>query len=130
MLKGAAVYAVLLGWSLWIGFPLYWLLPAAMRRPQDVMLAGLAFANSVFVSVGSACLALVLGAMAGYGLARFTYRIGPLTNERIRLGFLGQRLFPIAVLAVPYLLMFRTLDLLDSPVGILVGEVGFGTPFL
>src|SRR5438105_575088 len=130
MLKGAAVYTVLLVWSLWIGVPLYWLLVSAMRRPQDVTSASLAFGNSVFVSVGSTCVALILGAMAGYGLARFTYRIGPLTNERIRLGFLAQRLFPVAVLGVPYLLLFRTLDLLDSPVGILVGEVGFGTPFL
>jgi len=148
------VYAVLLGWSLWIGFPLYWLLVTALRRPQDVggfplvpfvdfvpttqglerafvpgSLATQALGNSVFVSVGSACFALVFGAMAGYGLARFQYGIGPLSNDRIRLGFLGQRLFPVAVLAVPYLLLFRTLDLLDSPLGILIGEVGFGAPF-
>jgi multiple sugar transport system permease protein len=154
VLKGAAVYAVLLGWSLWVSFPLYWLFVSALRRPQDGgplalvpfvdfvpttqglerafvpgSQASLALTNSVFVSVGSACAALVFGAMAGYGLARFKYRIGPMCNERIRLGFLGQRLFPVAVLAVPYLLLFRTLDLLDSPVGILVGEVGFGTPF-
>ena len=148
------MYAVLLGWSLWVSFPLYWLFVSALRRPQDGgplalvpfvdfvpttqglerafvpgSQASLALTNSVFVSVGSACAALVFGAMAGYGLARFKYRIGPMCNERIRLGFLGQRLFPVAVLAVPYLLLFRTLDLLDSPVGILVGEVGFGTPF-
>jgi multiple sugar transport system permease protein len=129
VLKAAAVYGVLLGWSLWIGFPLYWLVAAALRSFIPGSLAGLAFANSVFVSVGSACVALVLGAMAGYGLARFNYRLGPISNDRIRLGLLGQRLFPVAVLAVPYLLLFRTLNLLDSPVGILIGEVGFATPF-
>jgi multiple sugar transport system permease protein len=130
MVKVVGVYSVLLGWSLWIGYPLYWVLVAALRRPLDGLSASLALTNSVFVSVGSACIALILGAMAGYGLARFTYHIGPVTNERIRLAFLAQRLFPIAVLAVPYLLLFRTVGLLDSPVGILVGEVGFGTPFL
>lgn len=154
MLKGAAVYGVLVGWSLWIAFPLYWLLVAAVRPPQNAgglplvpfvdfvptvqgfqralapgTLAAQALGNSLFVSAGSACLALAFGAMAGYGLARFQYAIGPVTNDRIRLGFLGQRLFPAAVLAVPYLLLFRTLDLLDSPLGILIGEVGFGTPF-
>ena len=59
-------------WSLWIGVPLYWLLVSAMRRPQDVTSASLAFGNSVFVSVGSTCVALILGAMAGYGLARLS----------------------------------------------------------
>lgn len=152
--KGAAVYAVLVGWSLWIGFPLYWLLASALRRPQDGGSSALvpfvdfvpttqgferafvpgspatqALGNSMFVSIGSACIALVLGAMAGYGLARFQYGTPPANNQRIRLGFLGQRLFPVAVLAVPYLLMFRTLNLLDTPVGILIGEVGFATPF-
>jgi multiple sugar transport system permease protein len=127
--KHVLVYTVLIAWSAWIGYPLYWLFAAALRRLPDSPTFTLALTNSVFVSVGSACIALVLGAMAGYGLARFSYRIGPLTNDKIRLGFLAQRLFPIAVLAVPYLLMFRTLNLLDSPVGILVGEVAFATPF-
>ena len=134
-MKRCGVYAVLLVWSAWIAFPLYWLLTAAAR--QNILraftpgsLSTLALGNSIVVSVGSACLALLLGAMAGYGLARFDYRFGRLSNEHIRFWFLAQRLFPVAVLSVPYLLLFRTLNLLDTPLGILVGEVGFGTPFL
>jgi multiple sugar transport system permease protein len=154
--RSIASYAILLAWTLWIGFPLYWLLASALRRPQDGSgrvtlvpflefapsteslqrafvpgsLATLALTNSVIVSVGSACLALVCGAMAGYGLARYQYRLWVFNNDRIRLAFLAQRMFPLAVLAVPYLLLFRGLDLLDSTTGILIGEVGFGTPFL
>jgi multiple sugar transport system permease protein len=135
VLKQCVVYAVLLVWSVWIGFPLYMLLTAALRQnvvrafaPGSVAL--LALGNSVVVSIGGAGCALVFGAMAGYGLARFEYRVGLLSNERIRFGFLAQRMFPVAVLAVPYLLIFRTLNLLDSAAGILIGEVGFGTPFL
>ena len=134
MLKRLVVYTVLLAWSLWIGFPLYTLFVMGARQGfarafVPGSLATLALANSVFVSVGSALLAMVLGAMAGYGLARFSYQFGPFTNDRIRLGFLGQRLFPVAVLAVPYLLLFKELDLLDNPLGILIGELGFATPF-
>ena len=135
MIKRWLVYAVLVVWSVWIGFPLYWLVTAAVR--QNVFRAFLpgsqatqALANSVFVSVGSACAALFFGSMAGYALARFDYRLNILSNDRIRFGFLAQRLFPVAVLSVPYLLLFRTLNLLDTPTGILVGEIGFGTPFL
>jgi multiple sugar transport system permease protein len=134
-MKRLLTYAILLAWSAWIGFPLYWLVAAGLR--QGVLrafspgsTATLALSNSVFVSVGAACVALVLGSMAGYALARFDFRRGLVTNERIRLALLGQRMFPLAVLAVPYLLLFRTLNLLDTPAGILLGEVGFGTPFL
>jgi multiple sugar transport system permease protein len=134
-MKRLLTYAILLLWSAWIGFPLWWLLAAGWRQGllrafSPGSLSTLALGNSVFVSVGSACIALVLGSMAGYALARFDFGRGLVTKDRIRLTFLGQRMFPAAVLAVPYLLLFRTLNLLDTPTGILVGEVGFGTPFL
>ena len=154
--RSIASYTILLVWAGWIGLPLYWLVVSALRRPQDGggrvalvpfvefapsidglvrafapgSLAALALTNSVIVSVGSAVLALAFGAMAGYGLARFDYRFWIVSNDRLRTAFLAQRMFPVAVLAVPYLLLFRGLDLLDSSMGILVGEVGFGTPLL
>lgn len=150
-LKPVAVYAILLTWTAWIGFPLYWLLVAPFKPspragnlpfvdfvPTARSLVGtfrpgsdaaLALANSVVVSLSAAVVALVLGAMAGYALARFQYRFGPVTNERISAAFLGQRLFPLAVLAVPYLLLFRTLNLLDTQLALVLGEIGFGTPF-
>ena len=134
-MKRIATYAVLLVWSAWIAFPLYWLFSAAARQGLlrafvPGSLATLALGNSVLVSVGAACVSLVLGAMAGYALARFEYRAGAVTNESIRFGFLAQRMFPVAVLAVPYLLIFRTLNLLDNTLGILIGEVAIGTPFV
>jgi multiple sugar transport system permease protein len=156
VLKRVLVYTILLVWTGWIAFPLYWMASLPFKRPQDVSGrttyvpfidfapttqalsraftpgsdASLALQNSLFVSIGSAAIALVLGAMAGYGLARFQYRIGPLTNDHVSLGFLSQRMFPVAVLAVPYLLLFRTLNLLDTPLAILIGEVGFATPLV
>jgi multiple sugar transport system permease protein len=156
VLKRFLVYTILLCWTAWIAFPLYWLAILPFKRGEDVAGrttylpfidftpttqalgraftpgsdASLALYNSLFVSIGSAGVALVLGAMAGYGLARFQYRLGPLTNDRISLSFLSQRMFPVAVLAVPYLLLFRTLNLLDTPQAILLGEVGFATPFI
>jgi multiple sugar transport system permease protein len=156
MLKRVIVYTILLGWTAWIAFPLYWLAILPFKRGQDVSGrttylpfidftpttqalgraftpgsdASLALNNSLFVSIGSACIALVLGAMAGYALARFPYRFGPLGNDHLSLSFLIQRMFPVAVLAVPYLLLFRTLNLLDTTPAILIAEVGFATPFV
>src|SRR5690242_9143639 len=150
--RTVAVYTVLLIWSLWIGYPLYWLLVAPFKpsaragnlpfidfvptvrsfvttfRPGGDPL--LALTNSVVVSVSAACIALVLGATAGYALARFRYRVGPVTNDRLSFFFLAQRLFPVAILSVPYLILFRSLNLLDTPLAIVLGEIGFGTPFV
>jgi multiple sugar transport system permease protein len=151
-MKAVAVYAVLLGWSLWIGYPLYWLFitpfkpsPRAGNLPFVDFIPtvrsfvttfrpgsdpNLALTNSIIVSVSAACIALVLGAAAGYALARFRYQVGPVTNDRLSFFFLAQRLFPVAVLSVPYLILFRTLNLLDTPLAIVLGEIGFGTPFV
>jgi multiple sugar transport system permease protein len=134
-MKRVVAYAILLVWSAWIAFPLYWLFSTAARQGLlrafvPGSLATLALTNSIVVSVGAACMSLLLGAMAGYALARFDYRAGALSNGGIRFAFLAQRMFPIAVLAVPYLLIFRTLNLLDTTSGILIGEIGFGTPFV
>ena len=151
-LKTVGVYAILLTWTVWIGYPLYWLMIAPFKPSQRVgnipfvdfvptvrsfvttfrpeSDAHLALTNSVIVSISAACIALVLGAMAGYALARFRYRVGPLTNDRLSFFFLAQRMFPIAILSVPYLILFRTLNLLDTPLALVLGEVGFGTPFV
>jgi multiple sugar transport system permease protein len=150
--KTVCVYGILLGWSLWIGYPLYWLLITPFKPSSRVgnlpfidfqptassfvstfrpaADARLALTNSIVVSVSAACIALVLGAMAGYGLARFRYRIGRISNDQLSFFFLAQRLFPIAVLSVPYLILFRTLNLLDTPLALVLGEIGFGTPFV
>jgi multiple sugar transport system permease protein len=75
-------------------------------------------------------MALVLGATAGYALARFRYTVGPITNDRLSFFFLVQRMVPVGVLAVPLLILYRDMGLLDTQVGMIVAEIGFGTPFV
>jgi multiple sugar transport system permease protein len=157
--KLALVYGILVIWTIWLAFPLYWLLIAAFKTPlavsegatylpwvdfqpttaafTTIFLNGYGqtdaykpFANSIVISFGSAFLALIIGSMAGYGLARFNYQVGKVTNYQIRFFFISQRMFPIAVLAVPFLIMFRELGLLDTQLGMIIGEIGFGTPFV
>src|SRR5439155_3068784 len=88
------------------------------------------FVNSVMISCGAGVVALILGSMAGYALARFHFRIGNIDNDRISTFLVSQRMFPVAVLAVPFLIMYRELSLLDTQVGMIVAEIGFGTPFV
>ena len=152
------VYLILIGWTLWLAFPLYWLAIAAFKTPlamteyatyipwvdftptvnafADVFgrKAGLdprqPFANSVFISTGAGIVALIIGSMAGYSLARFRYHIGRVDNDQISNFFLSQRFFPVAVLAVPFLILYRELSLLDTQMGMIIAEIGFGTPFV
>lgn len=78
------------------------------------------FWNSVIVSVSASVLATALGAMAAYGLSRFDYRFGPMRNGDIGFFFLSQLILPPVVLALPFLVLYKSLNLLDSRIGLIL----------
>jgi multiple sugar transport system permease protein len=88
------------------------------------------FTNSVIISTTAGMIALVIGSLAGYALARFQYGVGKVDNDQISMFFLSQRFFPVAVLAVPFLILYRDLSLLDTQAGMIIAEIGFATPFV
>jgi multiple sugar transport system permease protein len=78
------------------------------------------FMNSVITSVSASALAVMLGSLAAYGLSRFSYRFGFMKNSDISFFFLSQMILPPVVLALPFLVLYRELGLLDSRVGIII----------
>jgi multiple sugar transport system permease protein len=78
------------------------------------------FWNSIKVSVGGASLALLLGATAAYGLSRFQYRWKIWKNNDISFFFISQLILPPVVLAMPFLVLYKELALLDSMVGLIM----------
>ena len=137
-------YVILVGWTFVVGIPTYWLFITAFKRPEAInrgatyfpwidfqpsllafydvfVIQGLAnsrpFVNSVVVALATATISTVIGGAGGYALARFPFRAGPLNNDRIAFGFLIQRMFPPAVLLIPFLILFRTLRLLGHSRG-------------
>jgi multiple sugar transport system permease protein len=78
------------------------------------------FFNSVYASVGASILAVIIGSLAAYGLARFPYRFGPLRNNDISFFFLSQLILPPVVLAMPFLVLYKELALLDTLVGLVL----------
>jgi multiple sugar transport system permease protein len=72
---------------------------------------GLLMRNSLGAALGSATLAVVLGAMAAYALSRFRYRRWK--NKDIAFWFVSQRMFPPLALVVPYFILFNQFELLD-----------------
>jgi len=78
------------------------------------------FWNSAIVSVSASALALVLGSMAAYGLSRFNYRFGFMKNSDISFFFLSQLILPPVVLALPFLVLYKELALLDTRIGLIL----------
>ncbi|GAB5376286.1 MAG: carbohydrate ABC transporter permease [Acuticoccus sp.] len=78
------------------------------------------FYNSVITSLSASTLAVVLGSLAAYGLSRFSYRFGFMKNADISFFFLSQLILPPVVLALPFLVLYRELDLLDTRIGLIL----------
>ena len=78
------------------------------------------FENSVLASVGASLLAVVIGSLAAYGLSRFQYKFGPWRNKDISFFFLSQLILPPVVLAMPFLVLYKELALLDTKMGLIL----------
>ena len=78
------------------------------------------FWNSTIISISASLLAVVLGSLAAYGLSRFNYRFGFMRNSDISFFFLSQMILPPVVLALPFLVLYKSLALLDSRVGLIL----------
>lgn len=78
------------------------------------------FMNSVITSVTASLLAVILGSLAAYGLSRFSYKFGYMRNGDISFFFLSQLILPPVVLALPFLVLYKELALLDTRVGLIL----------
>ncbi len=105
----------------WLGLRAIGLSPDTIfnpSNPRDEFL--MRFWNSVKASVGGASLALVIGSMAAYGLSRFQYKWFIWKNQDISFFFLSQLILPPVVLAMPFLVLYKELALLDSMIGLIL----------
>jgi len=78
------------------------------------------FENSILASIGASLLAVVIGSLAAYGLSRFEYKFGPWRNKDISFFFLSQLILPPVVLAMPFLVLYKELALLDTKIGLIL----------
>jgi len=78
------------------------------------------FSNSTVISLGAAFLAIVLGSLAAYGLSRFEYKFTYMKNSDISFFFVSQLILPPVVLALPFLVLYKALALLDTQVGLIL----------
>jgi multiple sugar transport system permease protein len=81
--------------------------------------------NSVFAAGVSTVIAVVLGCLAGYGLARSRFR----GKDHVAFWIISQRMAPIAAVVLPLFLIFRFTGLLGSTWGLIVAYLTFNLPF-
>lgn len=81
--------------------------------------------HSVLAAGLSAVLAVVLGAPAGYGLARTKMR----GKKHLSFWIISTRMAPIAAVVLPLFLMFREFGLIDSIPGLILAYLTFDLPF-
>jgi multiple sugar transport system permease protein len=133
--------------TLFMGFPIYLIALAAFSSRQtlnafpksllpteistDTLSAFLqstgvvaAFLNSVVVGLTTVVLALLVGAPAGYALARFAFR----GRDPYQLFMLMTRALPIVVLSVPLSQVFLTVGLYDTVLAVALVHAALSLP--
>jgi len=132
-------------------FPFYWAFLNSIKRPEETFQPTWipflqfqptlehwrsqlatpeirhALLNSVIISIGAATLALALGTLAAYGLARF--RFNRPSNGALTTWFLSQRVLPPVMFVTPFFLLMRQFGLLDSVLALVLLNATFTLPF-
>jgi len=105
----------------WQGFRSLGLSPAPILQTSTARAEFTSrFTNSIITTVGASLLALVLGSLAAYGLSRFRYKFAWMRNDDILFFFMSQLILPPVVLALPFLVLYKALALLDSRIGLIL----------
>ncbi len=151
-LAGQIVVLIIIAIALfWVLFPFYWAFLNSIKKPaetfQPTWIPFLQFTptlehwqselaipeirravlNSTLISVGAATLAVPLGTMAAYALARFRFRRP--ANGTLTTWFLSQRVMPPVLFVIPFFLIMRQLKLLDSVWALILLNATFTLPF-
>jgi ABC-type glycerol-3-phosphate transport system permease component len=131
-----------------LAFPFLWMISTSLKGPQelndsnpslvprelvgdnyhDVVVQGHFghyFLNSVVVATGTTILAVALACLSGYAFARFRLPGG----KALLLGILATQMFPSILLAIPLYVTLRTLNLLDTHLGLILVYTTFALPF-
>ncbi|MGF6991027.1 ABC-type glycerol-3-phosphate transport system permease component [Lachnospiraceae bacterium PF1-21] len=83
------------------------------------------FANSVYITIVTTIICMVVSVMAAYGLTRY-YIVG---TNKIKMTVLMTRMFPGILLCIPFYIIMKSLNLIDSYTGLILMYCSFTLPF-
>jgi multiple sugar transport system permease protein len=151
-LGAAIIILILIIFAIWTLFPVVWAVITSFKEPGDSYKPTFipykqftptlhawedafittrdrtlpALRNSIIISTFSSLAALILGAFAGYSLARYEFK--KWKNKDIALWILSNRMFPPVAVMIPYFLIMQNLHLLDNVLGIIMVHVTMNLP--
>ena len=127
-------------------FPILWIALASLKHQVDVYSTRLFFQPtldnfraifaeptllggkiwvSALVSFVTVALTVPLGAAAAYVLSRHSFR----GREALFLGVLVTQFVPAVVIAIPFFTLFRSLNLIDTPIALIIVYLSFTLPY-
>jgi multiple sugar transport system permease protein len=108
--------------------PPVWLFKPTLSNYREVFELspfGTYFVNTLVIAAASTAIALVLGSLAAYSLARFRFRAG----EQLSFWIISIRMTPPVAAAIPVFILMRQLGLLDTRLGLIIMYTTFNLPF-
>jgi multiple sugar transport system permease protein len=102
----------------------HWEIELTQARPEYIK----SISNSFVVAGISTLIALAIGFCAGYSLARFKLKIGPMKNKDLTTFIFSQIILPPAVIIIPFFLIIRSFGLIDNQLGLIMAHTMFNLP--
>ena len=151
-LGATIILVILVLFTIWTLFPVVWAMITSFKEPGDSFKASFipykqfkptlyawhdafvttrdrtlrSLRNSIIISTLSSAVVLLLGAFAGYSLARYEFK--KWKNKDISLWILSQRMFPPVAVLIPYFLIMQKLRLLDNVLAVIMVHVTMNLP--
>jgi len=85
-----------------------------------------ALKNSIIVAVLAIIISFILGLPAGYAIARFIFP----GKDTIKLGMLALKVFPVPIMAVPLVMLYIKLHLIDTLLGVALAHSAASLPLV
>jgi N-acetylglucosamine transport system permease protein len=140
-------HVFLIGWALLTTLPLLWAVLSSFKSDDEILTdpwslpsrlrwenwgrawneahIGRYFLNSAIVVTGALALTMLLGAMAAYVLARYTFR----GRRIVYFAFVGGMMFPVFLALVPLFFVVRNLGMLGTLPGLTLVYAAYSLPF-
>jgi multiple sugar transport system permease protein len=154
--KGRWRYIPLVAWAIFVLFPLYWVIITAFKNNSTIYNGAkflpfvdfkpdlgawssiLGGDNSILAPLWhslvavtlSTLIAMFVGTLAAYGLARYDLKFAWMHSRDISFFIISQRMMPPIVAVMAYFILFRQIQLLDSLAGMTIVYTGFALPLV
>ena len=152
--RGAWRYVPIVFWATFVALPIYWMVITAFKDNSAIyngarwlpwvdytptsqawhdVLGGSEsvigpLEHSLIISTAATLIAVFIGSLAGYGLARFRLKLGFMRNNDISFFIVSQRIMPPVVVVLAFFMVFKYLHLLDTLLGMTIVYTGFSVP--